>query len=94
MKNLEVLEKMLEELENCGDLEWHKDEDGITITIDDFGGFDDDWSEMDRGYTNPEKVAELENWLIDNSPDVEGDLYKSYLIDDVEVVLGYTSFDV
>ena len=65
----------------------------LVITIDDFEGFDDDWSEVMRDY-DEEAEGTLIEWLEEHCISEEGDLYSYYHFEDFDVQLGYTSFDI
>lgn len=94
MEKIKILEKMVKELSDLGDLEYYKHENGtLTIQINDFEGFGDEWNDIDREYTEPEKIEELENWLTENSEKTEKDYYTKYTINGITVFLGYTSYD-
>lgn len=66
----------------------------INLTIDDFEGFDDDWSEVDREFVDADAVEEVLNWLEKNADSVDGDYYYYYHFGDITVKVGYTSFDI
>ena len=66
----------------------------IDLTIDDFEGFDTNWSETDRDFVNENAVEEVIEWLTKNSDQVEGDFYRYYHFGDIVVKVGYTSFDI
>lgn len=66
----------------------------ISVDFNDFDGFDEDWSEIDREYDNPQKVAEMSKFLEDNCSSKEDDFYTTYHFDGFDVVVGYTSYDI
>ena len=66
----------------------------ISLTINDFEGFDEDWCEVEREYEDAEAVREVLTWLVEHAEQVTGDLYRSYWFGDIEVEVGYTSFDI
>ena len=66
----------------------------IHVTIDDFEGFDDDWDEIFRDYDDFDAVENFLDLLDDTCIEKYGYLYKHYVFDDFEVILGYTSFDI
>ena len=66
----------------------------IDLTIEDFAGFDDDWSEVDREFVDADAVEEVLEWLEENADCVDGDFYCYYHFGDIVVEVGYTSFDI
>ena len=66
----------------------------IDLTICDFDGFDEDWDEIDHEWVDEETVDEVLEWLEAHADRVEGDFYVSYYFGDVEVQVGYTSYDI
>lgn len=73
------------------------EEDGemvISVTLRDFEGFDDDWSEIMRDYDHPEQVEAFEEMLEEECIEEFGDLYGYYVFDGFTVELGYSSFDI
>ncbi len=63
------------------------------ITINDFEGFDEDWSEVERDYADEEMVEALEEFL-ECAERTEGDYYVTYYFEGFSVVVGYASFDI
>lgn len=66
----------------------------IDLTIDDFEGFDEDWSEIYRELVDADAVEEVLDWLEASADYVDGDFYYYYHFGDIVVELGYTSFDI
>ena len=66
----------------------------IDLTIDDFEGFDKDWSEVDREFVDANAVEEILEWLEENADFIDGNLYHYYHFGDIVVEVGYTSFDI
>lgn len=66
----------------------------IDLTINDFEGFDANWSEADREFVDEKAVEDVIEWLTKNSDRVEGDFYHYYHFGDIVVKVGYTSFDI
>ena len=64
------------------------------LTIDDFEGFDEDWSELDREFVDADAVEEVLEWLEENADCVDDDFYRLYHFGDIVVEVGYTSFDI
>jgi hypothetical protein len=76
---------------------WYRvkaDKNYIGLTINDFDGFDDEWAEEEHEFEDLEAVEEVLEWLEENADYQEGDLYISYHFGEIEVVVGYTSFDI
>lgn len=95
MERLEILEKMLKELEERDDIIVDRPElYSINITIQDFDGFDEEGAEIEREYNEPEKVENLINWLKDNADSTEKIYYEYFMINTMEICLGYASFDI
>ena len=69
-------------------------DDCIYLTINDFEGFDDDWSEIARELVDASAVGEVLDWLEENADSADGDLYEYYHFGDIVVEVGYTSFDI
>jgi hypothetical protein len=91
-KIIAMLEKMSEDVDyRVREIEDEKPE--LVITVDDFEGFDDDWSEVMRDY-DEEAVDGLIEWLEEHCVSEEGDLYSYYHFEKFDVQLGYTSFDI
>ena len=93
---MEIIIAMLEKMQE--DVDYRVREiDGelpeLVITVDDFEGFDDDWSEIMRDY-DVEAVDALIEWLEEHCISEEGDLYSYYHFEGFDVQLGYTSFDI
>lgn len=84
---------MLEEMRE--DVSYYVRRDGteLAITIDDFEGFDDDWSEIIREYDG-ETVDGLIEWLEEHCISEDGDFYSYYEFEGFTVQLGYSSYDI
>jgi hypothetical protein len=90
-----TLEMITTKLDTIVKDSWYEvDGNEITLTINDFEGFDDDWCEVDREFADEDAVEEVLVWLERNADRVEGDLYQSYFFGDIEVCVGATSFDI
>jgi len=70
------------------------DETEISVTIEDFEGFDEDWSEIYRDLINPEAISEVLAWLRQNADKVDDDFYIDYYFGDIVVHVGYASFNI
>ena len=71
-----------------------KEEMVLDVTLQDFEGFDDDWSEIYRDYDHPEAVEQFEDMLDTACLSREGDYYVRYHFDGFTVRLGYASYDI
>ena len=60
----------------------------IALTIDDFEGFDENWSEVDREFVDEDAVEEVLEWLEENADYIDGDFYCCYRFGDIMVVVG------
>ena len=68
------MEKIIEKLETIKTDAYYyvDDEDNeIRLTIDDFEGFDEDWSEVERELENHKAVEEVLEWLEENADEVD-----------------------
>ena len=88
---LEVVVNMLKELGE--DVSYMMVREELYVTVEDFEGFDEDWSEIDREY-NAEAVEDFLTWLEAQAQEVKGDYYKRYYLEDVVVCVGYASYDI
>ena len=90
-----TIETVTTQLDRISEDSWYDvDDNRINLTIDDFEGFDDDWSEMDREFVDAAAVEEVLDWLEESADYVDGDFYHYYHFGDIVVELGYTSFDI
>lgn len=88
---LEVVVNMLKELGE--DVSYMMVREELHVTIEDFDGFDEDWSEIDREY-DEEAVEGFVEWLEAQAQEVDGDYYKYYYLEDVVVRVGYASYNI
>ena len=87
-----MLEKMVEDVDYyVREIDGEKPE--LVITVDDFEGFDEDWSEIMRDY-DEEAVDGLIEWLEEHCISEDGDFYSYYHFEEFDVELGYSSFDI
>lgn len=93
MMTREMMMKVLEGLGSDVSL-WDKEDYCLDVTLEDFEGFDEDWSEIDREYDNPEAVERFEEMLETECLSQEGDFYVVYHFEGFDVRLGYASFDI
>ena len=63
----------------------------MDMTFEDFEGFDEDWSEIFRDYSDTALVEELEEFI---SEVAEGDFYQTFEFDGVSYRVGYGSYDI
>lgn len=82
---------LLNELESCGDVIINNLNGEIHIDIDDFVGFDDDWNEEYREFSQPELVGRLEEVFEEFG---DGEYYCTMDLEEQRFVLGYTSYDI
>lgn len=66
----------------------------ISLTIDDFEGFDENWSEIEREFVDADAVEAVFEWLAENADYIDDDFYRGYHFGDIVVEVGYTSFDI
>lgn len=90
------LEMVLELLASAGDdLMVDVDSDGdVDVVVQDFEGFDDDWSEVMRDLDDDDLIDSIEEQLSAECISEEGDFYHYYHFDGFSVCWGYASFDI
>ena len=94
MMTLEMMMAMVVALGDDASM-WYDEEDRVLhVTLQDFDGFDDDWSEVMRDYDHPEAVEAFEEMLETECSSLEGDFYFDYHFDGFTVRLGYASYDI
>lgn len=91
---MKELLKMLEESKNLGDVDYYTYENELNIDFNDFDGFDDEWNEVEREYTNENLVNKILNYIETNATLIKDSLYQTYQLNDKTIVIGYTSFDI
>lgn len=90
-----TIEKIIAQLDRISaDAFYEVIENHIDLTIDDFEGFDEDWSEIFRDFVDEKAINEVLEWLKINADYVEDDYYYSYHFGDIVVEVGYTSYDI
>lgn len=88
-------EMMVTAIEALGaDASLWEDENMLDVTFEDFEGFDDDWSEVDREYDDEEAVDAFLEMLERECVSQEGDFYVVYHFEGFDVQVGYASFDI
>lgn len=80
----EKLMAMVKALVEVEDVYYREYENTLYITVNDFEGFDEHWSEIDRELVNEELVEELEEFLEN----------VNYTIDNYTIELNYSSEDI
>lgn len=87
-------ELVLKKLEELGEDVWvDVSDDEINVTVNDFEGFDEHWSEIHRDY-DVDAVESFIEWLEEHCLESYGDLYEYYEFDGFVVEIGYHSFDI
>lgn len=88
-------EMVLELLATLGD-DVEVDECGsdIHVTVQDFGGYDEHWSEIERELDDADAVDAVFERLVTEALDDDGDFYRYFQFDGFTVVWGYESMDV
>lgn len=66
----------------------------IYVTLEDFEGFDEDWSEIDREFDDEAAVDYFIEMLESTCISCEGDYYRTFHFEGFDVELGYASFDI
>ena len=90
-----TIEMIIAKLDQISEDSWYEiTGNHIDLTIDDFEGFDEDWSEKDREFVDPKAVDEVLEWLAENADYIDDDFYHYYHFGDIVVELGYSSFDI
>ena len=65
----------------------------VYVEVQDFGGFDEDWCEIDLDY-DEDAVDGLLEWLEEQCVSSYGDFYEIYEFEGFFVKVGYASMDV
>lgn len=68
--------------------------DMVDVTLEDFGGFTEDYEELDREYDDAQAVEDFLGALEDTCLMVSGDYYHYYHFEDFVVCVGYASMDI
>lgn len=90
-----TIENIIAQLDRISaDSSYEIDGNHIDLTIDDFEGFDDDWSEIERDFVDENAVDEVLEWLEKNADFVEPDFYTWYHFGEIVVEVGYASYDI
>ena len=90
-------EQVLDILAKAGDNllvnDYYEEGREIFVYVEDFGGFDENWNEIDLEYDEA-LVAEVESEIEAAAISVSGDFYRYYQFDDFKVIWGMASFDI
>lgn len=90
-----MMDEIIQQLTTISaDSDFYMNINDITLNIHDFGGFDENWHELEREYTRPEAVKAVLQWLAKNADSYEEDLYTHYHFGDFTVTVGYDSFNI
>ena len=90
-----TFEQMLATIQALGvDASYSVRDRRIEVTLQDFEGFDENWSEIMRDYDHPAEVAAFEEMLSDECIGCDGDFYITYWFKDFSVEVGYASYDI
>lgn len=73
---------------------WIEDDYCLHVTLEDFDGFDDNWSEIDRPFDDADAVEAFLEMLENKCISFEDDYYSVYHFNDFDVKVGYSSFDI
>lgn len=95
MKVLELMRK----LEECGDVkvsivQREGEQVEYQVTLQDFTGFDGEWNEVYREYSEPELVEQFSDMLEEECEEMECDYYEYYFFEDFSIFLDYASCDI
>lgn len=93
MMTREMMLAAIEALGADADL-FDEDDYCLDVTLEDFAGFDEDWSEIDREYDDAEAVEAFLEMLDAECVSREGDYYVTYHFEGFDVQIGYASFDI
>jgi hypothetical protein len=93
MKRIEILKEMLKELETVKDIyvDFYEDTKGISIQVNDFDGFDDNYDEVER---EPDLVEKMEDFLYEQADEKDINICEYYKIDGYDITLDYLSADI
>lgn len=90
---MEMMKEQLKAL--CEDIyiSEYSDENKMEVTIEDFVGFGEDWGEV-YADIDEDAVDAMIDWLAEHCDSHEGDFYHYYTFGDLEVCLGWASYDI
>lgn len=87
----EELMALLAQLEEVGDVSLDVDGTDVSVTFEDFEGFDDDWAEVMREYVDVDGVRRALAMLREFC---SGDFYEEGDLDGYHFTVGWSSFDI
>lgn len=88
-----MLELVMEMLGQVADVSVDVVDECVYVEVQDFGGFDEDWCEIDLDY-DEDAVDALLEWLEEQCVSSYGDFYEVYEFEGFFVKVGYASMDV
>ena len=72
-----TIELITNQLDRISADSWYAVTDNrIDLTINDFDGFDENWSEIDREFVDEDTVWEVLEWLEKNADYIDGNFYR------------------
>lgn len=86
---MEELLKMLKESERLNDVIVMETNNKLYITFEDTENDDDD-----RDFIDEDLVNQIINYLKTNAILTRDEMYKEYELDNIKIIVGYTSFDI
>lgn len=99
MAQFEILQAHLAAISHDADVTYYEEDHEIRVLIDDFGGFDEDWAEIDAEFVDPDAVEHFDEWLCEASEEgviryVGDDWTEAYEVDGWIVEIHHTSEDI
>lgn len=94
MMTLEMVLELLAQAESDLFFDDELFEGELSVTVHDFDGFDEDWSEVMRDLDNAKLVDKVYETLKAEAIEVSGDFYEYFDFGDFVVCWGYSSFDI
>lgn len=90
-----MMTAILERIEQLGaDASVLVGDERIYVTLEDFDGFDEDWSEIERPFDHPELVDGFLEWLRAECDYSDEEFTMYYHFGDLVVVVHYSSMDI
>ena len=91
-----TMTELMERFETLGEdaFVFQFSETRLSLTLHDFVGFDEHWSEIYRDYDDEDAVDALLAWMGETCDYQEGDFYTDYHFGDIVVTLGFSSMDI
>lgn len=86
---MKELLKMLKKSEKLNDVIVMETNDKLYITFEDTENYDDD-----RDFIDENLVNQIINYLNTNAILTSNKMYKEYKLDNIKIIVGYTSFDI